>query len=184
MPLSFLSGVLGLLLSVAAHSAQAQVYRCGNTYSDAPCPGAQALDLRPPVQAQATPGQRPVFLCRRSSEHFWSSQSCNHHGASTLHRQNVPSDWPWEQQWQHAQRTWRQAQQRAQEAVPAQPPALIQAPPAHGPSPHAPAASCAAADARIRQLDALGRQGGPVSVMERLRRERKALRDWQFRVRC
>lgn len=175
------AATLGLALLLPAAHAQ-QVYRCGNTYSDAPCGDQPALDLTPPVQTLPTPGEAQVFLCRRSQSHFWSQQPCNGQGASTLHRQPVPSQWTWEQQRQHAEREWQRAQRRHAAA-------------ASAPSHHVDSQSlqaqrsrqrpdCDSFKQRIRHLDAMGRAGGTASFMERLRGERKAVRDAQYKAGC
>lgn len=44
--------------------------------------------------------------------------------------------------------------------------------------------ACEAASRRIEKIDALARRGGSVQKMERLREERQAARDWQFRAGC
>lgn len=162
-------------------AAQAQVYRCGSSYSDEPCKGSQPIDLQPSVEVhENTSTSSTVFLCRLGQRQFWSPQTCQAHNASTLHRQSVPKSWTWQQQWQHAQKEWRNAEHRT----------AAQAPLTH----HADTSQlaqrqrarpdCAQSEQRIRQLDEMGRQGGSASFMERLRRERKELRDWQFRVGC
>lgn len=161
--------------------AQGQIYRCGNAYSDEACKGSQTVDLKPTVEVHSDSAtSSTVFLCRLGQRQFWSPKTCQAHNASTLYRQSVPKNWAWEQQWQHAQREWHSAEHRT----------ATQAPLTH----HADTSQlaqrqrarpdCAQSEQRIRQLDDMGRQGGTASFMERLRRERKELRDWQFRVGC
>lgn len=43
---------------------------------------------------------------------------------------------------------------------------------------------CQAKQQRIQKIDELARKGGSVKHMERLREERQAARDWQFRAGC
>lgn len=43
---------------------------------------------------------------------------------------------------------------------------------------------CQAKQQRIQKIDELARRGGSVKQMERLREERQAARDWQFRAGC
>lgn len=172
--------MLATVLCSMPCTGHAQVYRCGNTYSDAPCQGAQAVDLAPPVQSHGGKASSTVFLCRLAQRQFWSAQSCQSHNATMLRSQPVPSTWTWEQQWKHAEREWQQAERRT----------ATQAPLTH----HADTSDlaqrrrawpdCASAEQRIRQLDAMGRRGGSADYMERLREERKETRDWQFRVGC
>jgi hypothetical protein len=50
---------------------------------------------------------------------------------------------------------------------------------------HVPSTSiCTTTSRRIDQLDAMARQGGSLQLMERVRAERQALRDQQFRSGC
>lgn len=175
--LPVLAALAGACLSTPSH---AQVYHCGNTYSDEPCQGAQALDVQPSVQSHGGKASNSVFLCRLGERQFWSPQSCQSHNATMLRSQSVPKNWTWEQQWKHAEREWQQAERRT----------AAQAPLTH----HADTSQlaqrrrarpdCAQADQRIRQLDDMGRRGGSVEHMERIRAERKETRDRQFRVGC
>jgi len=169
--------VCGAVLPVPSH---AQVYRCGNAYSDEPCHGAQAVDVQPAVENQGGNAQTSVFLCRLGQRQFWSAQSCQSHNATMLSSQTVPHHWTWEQQWKHAEREWNSAERRTS----------VQAPLTH----HADTSQlaqrrrarpdCASTEQRIRQLDNMARKGGSSSYMERIREERKALRDGQFRAGC
>lgn len=171
--------MLGTFWSTASH---AQVYRCGNTYSDAPCPGnqIQIIDAQPAVSNPEHPDQQPIFLCRLGQRQFWSAQSCQSQNASLVSSQSVARHWSWEQQHQHAQRLWQQAQRST---------------PHRADIPHHADTStsaqrqrarpdCAQADRRIRKLDEMGRRGGSSGFMDRIREERKDLRDWQFRAGC
>ena len=170
------TGLLGMLLP---HTLHAQVYRCGNSYSDAPCQGAKHIERQAPLQADAS-AHSDVFLCRLGDRHFWSAQSCQSQNASMLHRQSVPRHWTWEQQHQHAQREWLRAQR--QTAAKKQPPHHTNTRErAQRRTQHL---DCSSAEQRIRQLDEMGRRGGSVRYMERLRSERKELRDGQFRAGC
>lgn len=104
--------VLTLLL-VPSFGAHAQVYRCGNNYSTAPCPGAKAIDVTPrgSVVEGAGPA-RKIFLCKSySGQQFWSSNNCYHRGGSTLVREvSVPRHMGWDDQVTTAQRAHREAE--------------------------------------------------------------------------
>ncbi|GEM_PF-5241674 len=51
---------LALLMALAAGGAHAQntIYRCGNAYSDEPCPSAATVDIRPTDGAHSLSGTR------------------------------------------------------------------------------------------------------------------------------
>lgn len=182
MPRSALTlfAVLATVLYSAPDTGYAQVYRCGSSYSDAPCPNAQALDVAPPVQHHESHTRSTVFLCRLGERQFWSSQSCQSHNASMLRSQTVPRDWSWEQQQKHAEREW----QRAERRTAAQAPLTHHADTSQLAQRRRARPDCASAEQRIRQIDAMGRQGGSAAYMERLRAERQATRDGQFRAGC
>lgn len=177
-----LSTIAGLALSLPLAPLQAQpVYRCGSSYSDAPCPGAQPLELQAPVphhEPQSATSQ--AFLCRLGERQFWSAQPCQTHNARTLHSQSVPRHWSWEQQSEHAEREWRRAERRTA----TQAPSTHRADTSQFAQRDKDRPDCARAEQRLRQLDEMGRQGGSVKYMERLRKERQEVRDGQFRAGC
>lgn len=171
-----------LLWASSLPSVHAQVYRCGNTYSDEPCTtgSAQIVEVQPAVSNNARAPEQPIFLCRLGQRQFWSAQSCQSQNASMLRSQSVPQNWSWEQQWKHAEREWQNAQRNT---------------PSPSVMPHRADTSasaqrkrarpdCAQAAQRIKKLDEMGRRGGSSSFMDRIRTERKDLRDWQFSAGC
>ena len=161
-------------------AGQAQVYRCASSYSDTPCPGSTALTLSEPVQLDEDPTHSHVFLCRLGQRQFWSAQTCQMQAATIVYRHRVPRDWSWEQQWQQAERAWQQAQrQHPARAATVHPADTSQRAQQQRARP-----DCAQAEQRIRQLDAMARQGGTPRFMDRIRAERKEVRDWQFRADC
>lgn len=168
--------VIAMWLPTASH---AEVYRCGNSYSDEPCPGGSAIQLRGPMEVHGEEAA-DVFLCRQGTHQFWSAQSCQQNNATIMRRQKVPATWTWEQQRKYAEREWLRAQRETSS------PASI----THHADTSAAAQrerekpACAQADQRIRQLDEMARRGGTVRYMERVRKERKEARDWQFRAGC
>lgn len=171
-----------LLWASAPSGSHAQVYRCGNTYSDAPCASGttRIVEVEPAVSDNTRAAQQPIYLCRLGKRQFWSAQSCQSQNASMLRSQSVSKDWSWEQQWKHAEREWQRAQRNT---------------PSPAATPHYADTSasaqrkrarpdCAQAEQRIKKLDEMGRRGGSSSFMDRIRTERKELRDWQFNAGC
>ena len=51
-------------LCIASMAGQAQVYRCGNTYSQEPCKGGREVDVTPPVSDLSGPKTTVIYLCR------------------------------------------------------------------------------------------------------------------------
>ena len=161
--------------------AHGQIYRCGSAYSDAPCEGARAIDLQLPAKSPNSDGALDtVFLCRLGAQQFWASNSCQSHNASMLYRHSVPMQWTWEQKQQDAQRQWQQSQSARKERATRAPAAAT----AVQPKSRNTDSWCEQAEQRIRKVDAMARQGGKAKYMERLRAERQALRDRQFREGC
>lgn len=51
-------------LCIASMGVQAQVYRCGNTYTQEPCKGGREVDVTPPVSDLSGPKTTVIYLCR------------------------------------------------------------------------------------------------------------------------
>lgn len=134
-----LSPIACLTLPLASH---AEVYRCGNSYSSAPCTGGKAVSVQPTVEVH-TQAQHP----------------------STTQRKQDRKD----------AREWERTERELDKA---------QATPAPQRKSQADRQQCQAKQQRIQKIDELARKGGSVKQMERLRDERQAARDWQFRAGC
>ncbi|MGN1055165.1 MAG: hypothetical protein ACI4QS_00460 [Comamonas sp.] len=116
--------------------SQAQVFRCGNSYSPTPCADSHVVELAP-----AAPNP------------------------SSHHRQQARKD---AQDWDRTQRELH----KAETALPAARRQNTQR------------AECTAAERRIQKIDELAAKGGSAPKMEKLRQDRKATRDKQFRMGC
>ena len=169
-----LTALTFLALSTSLH---AQVYRCGNTYSNAPCAGGKTVETTPSVSALGgTSGTAMLYLCQSyGGGQFWSQQHCVKHGALVDRMESVPANLPFDQQVEMA------SGQRNRGAALAAPP--VQAARIENTTPSKPA-QCTALDERIRYLDQLARAGGNAQYMDWIANERKQSRDLQFRIRC
>lgn len=166
------------VLAALAFGAEAQVYRCGNTYSNVPCPGAKNVDTSPTLSwGQAKGGTETLYLCQAyGGGQFWTRQHCRQRDALVERIESVPSGMPFEQQVELGRQ--RLAQSRPETEAPS--------PISQGqPTPAAARAGrCSYLDDRVRQLDAMARAGGHAGYMDWLANERKKTRDAQFRLRC
>ncbi|WP_326538605.1 hypothetical protein [Pseudorhodoferax sp.] len=167
------------LLSLAGQ-ADAQVYRCGNSYSNAPCAGGKAVDVSPPTSwGQASNGAQALYLCQAfGGGQFWTTEHCRQRNALVERIENVPRDMPFDQQVELARQ--RVAEARTHTMPPQQGPTGRQ-PPISGAGT---ADQCRALDERVKQLDAMARAGGYAQHMDWIAHERKIARDRQFRLRC
>ena len=57
-------------LCIASEGGQAQVYRCGNTYTQEPCKGGREVDVTPPVSDLSGPKTTVIYLCRAQGVYF------------------------------------------------------------------------------------------------------------------
>lgn len=163
----------------APFGVYAEVYRCGNTYSHEPCKGGRTVDVSPPLSDPAGPSTQRVYLCRRADNAlFWIPDHCHTRSWKIERTETVPAGVPWEQQLEIARSKRNAAEQlRQQQTLPMQPPAPQQ--PAN-----ARLARCNYLDNWIKELDRMGRAGSLYYDLEWVRKERKAARDEQFRIRC
>lgn len=178
------------LLWCCSAQAQSPVYRCGSSYSQAPCAGGHAIEDKLSTLHRSTaaaPGQATVYLCQgQGGGQFWSSSHCGQHSATIERMETVSASLPWPQQVQQAQSQWEQAR-----AVPQDPhsrtssqrasAARIRASEAKAEKQAAQqsqqqTARCSALRARLAQLDAQGRAGSQHADLERLRAERRQTR--------
>ena len=161
--------------------AQEPIYRCGNSYSSTPCKGAKVVEDRTSIASSDTagPGQRLIYLCKsHGGGLFWSSHSCQQQQAFVERTETVPAQMRWEQQVAQAQAQWENAQ-----ALTRQPPRQPSAPSSDPVAP-ASAAECAQLEQRVKMLDSMGRAGSQYYDLDWVRRERKAARDQQARLKC
>ena len=170
--------LLIFLLCAGSHSAQAQVYRCGNSYSNAACANGRAVDATPPVSDPAGPRTVLVYLCQHPSHRrSWHAEPCHHAGLSLERTERVPSDLDWPGQVALANRFLAQAQaSRAMAAAPPARPALPEASTRQR--------QCQTLEERVRALDSMGRAGSQHYDLDWVRSERKKARDAQFRLQC
>ena len=167
-------------LGVAAN-ASAQVYRCGNTYTQEPCTGGREVDASLAVSDPRGPQTKLIHLCKtQDGQRYWLPEACHDRGWTTDRSERVSIHFSWEDQVAMADRQRRQAQTQT-ETIYASPPAGQRA---VQPAPSGRKAQCDALDERIRGLDSMGRAGSRHYDLDWIRRERKEVRDTQFRIRC
>ena len=117
-----------------------------------------------------------IYLCKAySGGTFWSNAHCQTHNALIQRMVSVPDGLPFEQQ-------VHLGNQAAAEG------ARLAAPPLEPPPQRVPRsgvqAECAALDARIEHLDSVARQPQSGATQDRVKAERQAARDKQFRLKC
>lgn len=176
-------------------AAQAPIYRCGSSYSQAPCSGGHAIDDKLSTlhgSTAAAPGQTTVYLCQGpGGGQFWSASHCQQHSATIDRMESVPASLPWAQQVQQAQQQWYAARRysaaphdparadsarhRASEARARAHEARTEQQAAQHDRQHT--AACSALRARMARLDSQGRTGSTPAEMERLRHERREARE-------
>jgi hypothetical protein len=98
-------GAAVLAASLLGATASAQVYRCGNAYSSAPCAGGKAIDTTPPLSARGDlAGKTTIYLCQSyGGGQFWTREHCAQRDALVERMETVPSGMPFEQQVEMAQ---------------------------------------------------------------------------------
>lgn len=171
--------LLGIALLGFTADASAQVYRCGNTYSDEPCKGGKEVDASPAVSDPQGPKTKLIYLCSNpKGQRYWTVEECRTRGWTLERTERVPINMSWDDQVNMAKRQRRQAEQSA--AVPETP----QYYPQQQPQQPSQKAECTALEERIKYLDSMGRAGSLHYDLDWIRRERKAARDRQFRIRC
>ncbi|MFC7207769.1 hypothetical protein ACFQOZ_14430 [Comamonas endophytica] len=104
----------GALFFVLAGVAQAQVYRCGSSYSHAPCKGGQVIDTAPVMSDPRGPVTKEIYLCSAAAgSSYWSSAHCAERGWRIERIERVPANMSWEEQVAAA----RQARESASQAL-------------------------------------------------------------------
>lgn len=168
-------------LSVLApmSDANAQVYRCGNTYSNAPCAGGKPVDTSPTLNwGGARAGATTLYLCQGyGGGRFWTREHCASREALVDRMESVPANLSFNQQVELAQSQVERKRAVAQPA-PAQP--GVQGT-SNGDGNRS---QCHQLDERVKYLDQAARAGGRAQYMDRIAHERKLARDQQFRLRC
>ena len=170
--------LLGFALLGLTADASAQVYRCGNVYSDEPCKGGKEVDVSPAVSDLQGPKTKLIYLCStKHGQQYWTVEECRTRGWTLERTERVPINMTWDSQVTIANRQKRQA-----EEITAPPVAPIQ----QQSQPQQPSfkAHCAELDERIKHLDRMGRAGSQHYDLDWIRRQRKEARDTQFRLRC
>lgn len=174
-PMRILTPFFMLALALPAF---AEVYRCGNTYTEEPCKNGKIVDTSPPLSdPYARPGGEStvIYLCRNvAGGMFWTPSTCSSQGARLERSERVPREISWDEQVQTARRQRRQGLALAE--VPTQAP--------YSKPRDDKGEQCKNLEARVQYLDAEGRRGGGHSTMEWLREERRKARDAQYRLRC
>lgn len=180
------AGPASVAESLPAQTAEpsSSVHRCENasqvTYTDGPCPAGmrgQPVDTTTALSVEGTQGS-PLYRCRGAGR-FWSLVHCQHRGAEVVDMHMVPARLSLAEQIVHAQnrevlsRTSRPASSRA---------AL--GPPAPLKAAQWKASDCQRLDQLVAVLDDYARQPLPPREQDSVRRDRKKLRDEQFRLRC
>lgn len=89
-----------LVLVVLAFGAEAQIYRCANTDSNVPCPGAKEVDTSPALSwDQAKGSTEALHLCQAfGGGQFCTNQHCRQRDTLVERIKSVPSGAPFEQQ--------------------------------------------------------------------------------------
>lgn len=166
---------LAIALAVFTHAAGAQVYRCGNIYSDSACKGGHAVDTSPALSDPRGATTTVIFLCRAAKgTRYWTPEPCSQNGWTIERTERVPANVPWEDQLASAR-----AQHREARALSAPKPTV-----SAGSNVNSKAQQCAQLESRVQYLDDEGRRGGGHNKMEWLREERRKARDAQYRQRC
>lgn len=167
--------ILGLCLLTGA--AQAQVYRCGNTYSEEPCKGGREVDVSPTVSDHRGPKNKEIYLCKSNQGSlYWSARTCASQGWMVERIALVPRGVSWNEQVSIARGQRDRAHENADEQT------RNYGPPAAVESNHA---ECQAHEERVKWLDETCRSTAcSLPRLEWVREERRKARDQQFRLRC
>lgn len=152
-----------------------QIYRCGNTYSSAPCDGGQqiAQQARRPVDMSET---KEIYLCKDFQDRLtWESVPCSVNGRFMDRIARVPANVSWDEQVAIA----RQQRDKAHAIAAEQVVSVTSRPVSSTPG------ECRMLDEQIRVLDAECRVNAcGMRRLDDIREQRKAARDRQFRIGC
>ena len=143
-------------LCIASMAGQAQVYRCGNTYSQEPCTGGREVDVTPPVSDLSGPKTTVIYLCRaQGGSFYWIPQRCATRGWTLERSATVSKHVSWESQVAEA----KQQRNEAEELMSG--PAPVHNAPAQTQMSQLPAVKeqCVLLNERVAMLDSMGRAG-------------------------
>lgn len=171
---------------VAAEAPPAVVHRCENavgeiSYTDGPCPKGTREQVVNTAEALRVDGEGGATLYRcKGAGLFWSDVHCQHRGAYVVNSFTVPARLPLAEQIVFAQNRealLKPARTRAPRAAEAGPPAPPDAAAVK-------AAECKGLGEKVAALDDYARQPLTGQDQDRVSRQRRELRDQQFRRGC
>lgn len=168
-------------LCIASMGVHAQVYRCGNTYTQEPCKGGREVDVTPPVSDLSGPKTTVIYLCRaQGGSFYWIPQRCATRGWTLERSATVSKHVSWENQVAEANKQRNEAEELMRRPVP------VYNATAQAQMPQQPAVKeqCVLLNERVAMLDSMGRAGSRYYDLDWVRSERKKARDEQFRLRC
>lgn len=153
----------------------AQIYRCGNTYSNAPCKGGQQIAEQSsrPVDRSET---KEIYLCKDFQDRLtWESVPCSVNGRFMDRIARVPAHVSWEEQVAIARQQRDKAHAiAAEQVVPVASRSIASTP-----------NECQMLEHHIRVLDAECRVNAcGMKKLDDIRAARKEARDRQFRIGC
>lgn len=177
---------LGLLPWVSLPASAQQVYRCGNSYSQEPCHNGKLVDTSPTLSDPSGPSTTEIFLCRApQGPRYWLHESCVRRGWTIERSHRVAINIPWEDQVAEARRQKAEAESSNHRPAPSSRP-YYGSDTTEGRSVGASskAYACASYEAQIAELDRQGRAGSRHYDLDRIRSERKRVRDLHYRDGC
>lgn len=164
-----IKSLTGFLFVLVIGSANGQVFRCGNTYSNQPCQGAREVDTSPAVADPRGAQTKEIFLCRAATGRlYWNHEHCSARGWSVERIARVPKHASWDDQVAMASSQKRNAE------------SLTSVPYSSGSQAPSNQSDCQQLDERIKRLDSMARVDSRPWITE----ERRIARDKQFRLRC
>jgi len=160
-------------------STHAQVWRCGNAFSDTPCAGGTQVDVSPAIVNHSGPKTTILNLCKvpASKQTWWLSDTCASRGWTLMRTERVPANIPWAQQLEVARGKHREA-----EAL--KTPAPVARHSDNNSGKNERIRECEQLNKQIENIDNRARRGVSAHESNRLREERRELRDKQYRLRC
>lgn len=168
--------ILSLFAFAFAAGAQAQVFRCGNTYTNEPCKGGKEVDVSPTIADPRGAKNQEIYLCRSNQSNFyWSSRTCASQGWMVERIALVPRDAAWDDKVAIA----RGQRDRAHANTVEQTRNYGSAAPVVSGQ-----AECQMLEERIKWLDTQCRSACGMQKLDWVRNERREARDKQFRLRC
>lgn len=162
----------GLFFCFLVGTVNAEIYRCGNSYSSEPCTGGKTVDVSPALSDSGGPATKEIYLCRNKADQlYWIRDRCSTRGWLIERIARVPKDASWDDQVEIARRQQRNAASLA--STPRSSGSAISELPSNR-------STCQQLDERIKWLDDLARVDSRPWITE----ERRLARDKQFRLRC